>query len=306
MWSEEEMREIEPEPPARRTGARSLASGLRSQVSSLNVSRMKQQRDELTRGFAPSVIYAPDQGTHGNFIDASYKRILANPSWAARLEKTHKSKRHARPTGPAEEVRAWRELDTATSSDALLMNIFCYPRILSSEKLTSLLGVEPRVEPEFGVRSVAPLRKEHVNTTEIDLRLGDLLIEAKLTEADFQSAPLSLVERYVDFDEVFDRERLETTRRGVRSYQLIRGVLAAYAASGRFAVLCDARRPDLIEAWYQVISAVRSFELQSRLRLLTWQEIARCVPKALQLFLAEKYGISDQRLLMTPSVTGKV
>jgi hypothetical protein len=190
-----------------------------------------------------------------------------------------------------EEVRAWRELDTATSSDALLMNIFCYPRVFASGKLASLLGVDRAVRPEFGVRSLAPLSGGHVNTTEIDMRLGDLLVEAKLTEADFQVAPMSLVERCVGFDEVFDQERLQITRRGVRSYQLIRGVLAAVTAEARFAVFCDARRPDLVAAWYEVIAAVRRFELQSRLRLVTWQEIAACVPKPLQRYLGIKYGV---------------
>jgi hypothetical protein len=288
MWSEEDMRWIEPEPP-KRSGA--LARGLRAEVSRRNVGRVRASLDEVTRGASPSVIYAPEQGTHGNFIDASYRRILANPAWARRLEKAHTAKRLARPTGADEEVRAWRELDTATSSDALLMNIFCYPRVFASGKLGLLLGLEARVKPEFGVRSTADLKGGHVNTTELDMRLGDLLVEAKLTEADFQSAPVSLIERYAGFDAVFDRERLEISRRGFESYQLIRGVLAAHAAGARFAVFCDARRPDLVAAWYRVMSAVRSFELQGRLRLVTWQEMAGCVPKPLRDFLSEKYGI---------------
>jgi len=40
-----------------------------------------------------------------------------------------------------------------------------------------------------------------------------------------------------------------------------------------------------------VIRAVRSFELQARLRLLKWQEIAAVLPSPLGDFLAEKYGI---------------
>ena len=300
MWSEEEMRWIEPEPPPRRSGSGSpaggLAGGLRAEVSQRSLARARTRaRDELTRGATPSVIYAPEQGSHGNFIDASYRRIVANPAWARRLEKAHTAKRQARPMGVDEEVRAWRELDTATSSDALLMNIFCYPRVFASGKLGSLLGVEAGVKPEFGVRSTAALAGGHVNTTELDMRLGDLLVEAKLTEADFQCAPMPLVERYVEFDAVFERERLEVTRRGLRSYQLVRGVLAAAAANARFAVFCDARRPDLVADWYRVMAAVRSFELQGRLRLVTWQEIAGCVPKGLRGFLGEKYGIDASR-----------
>ena len=38
----------------------------------------------------------------------------------------------------------------------------------------------------------------------MDLKLGDLLIEAKLTEADFQTARCDLVHRYRDLDSVFE------------------------------------------------------------------------------------------------------
>ena len=287
MWSEEELRDIEPEPEKARP--RSQSTPLRREISQRNVTRMRPHLDEATR--QGSVIYAPGQGTHGNFIDASYRRILANTAWSGRLDKPHTSKRQASPTGADEEIRAWQELDCAVSSDALLMNIFCYPGILKRPKLCSLLGVAPGLKPEFGVRSSAPLRNNHVNTTEMDMRLGDLLIEAKLTESDFQFAPLRLLQRHLDLEEVFDLARLQTTRRGVASYQLLRGVLAARAASARFCVLCDARRPDLHQAWYEVMTAVRSFDLQSRMRLLTWQEVAACVPPRLQTFLADKYGI---------------
>ena len=118
-----------------------------------------------------------------------------------------------------------------------------------------------------------------------------MLVEAKLTEADFQFGAMRLVERHADFEQVFDGERLEATRRGVRSYQLIRGVLAARAVDGRFCVLCDGRRSDLIADWFQIMGSVRSLEVQAKLRLVTWQEIAGVVPCRLQEFLAQKYGI---------------
>jgi pimeloyl-ACP methyl ester carboxylesterase len=56
---------------------------------------------------------------------------------------------------------------------------------------------------------------------------------------------------------------------------LIRGVLAAHATGGSFSVLCDARRPDLIENWHLVMRAVRSCVLRCRLQSLTWQETDR-------------------------------
>ena len=293
MWSEEELRDIEPELPARRTGAKSMAGSLRSDVAARNLARTILNRvpHELTRGATPGVIYAPAAASHGNFIDASYRRICANPVWAARLAKPHTAKRQARRSGPDETIRAWCELDTATSSDALLMNIFCYPRVLAPP-LCALLGVEPTAEPEFGYHPRIELERKLKDRTEIDMRLGTLLVEAKLTESDFQCASMRLLERYPAFDNVFDRELLEVTRRGVHSYQLIRGVMAAHAEDARFCVLSDARRPDLAEAWYAVMRAVRSYRMQARLRLLTWQEIAAALPRALQIFLDTKYGIT--------------
>src|SRR6266403_300621 len=79
----------------------------------------------LTTGEMPSVIFGPnDTRQHGNFHPCSYRNICANPAWARRLTKAH--------TGSRRAVRAgswtWRELDCANSSDALLMNIFCYRR----------------------------------------------------------------------------------------------------------------------------------------------------------------------------------
>ena len=293
MWSEEELRDIEPEPPTRRTGAKAMAGGLRSNLAARNLARTIAARipHELTRGTTPSVIYAPNAGTHGNFLDASYRRICANPAWAARLAKPHTAKQQARRWGPEETIRPWCELDSATSSDALLMNIFCYPRVFTG-RVRAVLGVEPGAEPEFGYHPRIVLERKLKDRTEIDMRLGTLLVEAKLTESDFQCAPLRLVERYPGFDEIFDRELLEVTRRGVHSYQLLRGVLAAQAEEATFCVLSDARRPDLAEAWYAVMRAVRSYRMQARLRLLTWQELSQALPAPLQTFLDQKYGIS--------------
>src|SRR5205807_4228241 len=105
--------------------------------------------------------------------------------------------------------------------------------------------------------------------TEIDMRLGDLMVEAKLSETDFQTASKRMIERYRDLEEVFDLAELMVSGDIVRGYQLIRGVLAAFARGGSFCVLCDARRPGLIESWYSVLRAVRCCVLRCRLQLLT-------------------------------------
>lgn len=242
----------------------------------------------LTYGHPPCVIYAPDEhGRHGNFLDASYREMLRNPAWERRMQKVFTQGRRSLPAAE----RRWRELDSAHSSDALLMNIFCHPLTLETAAVRSLLGIDFSCTAAFGVRVRVPFEDGNADRTEVDLALGDLLVEAKLTESNFQTAPHRLVRRYRDLDEVFDVDLLPATESSVFCYQLIRGTLAAFAQRASFCVLADARRPDLTELWYLVMRAVRPFELRHRLKLLTWQELAEALPAELQGFLAEKYGI---------------
>jgi len=243
---------------------------------------------ERTDGAVPSIIFARgEDARHGNFHPLAYEAICARPEWKRRLEKVHTAHKRMR-------VRAdwkWMELDCANSSDALLMNVFCHPGVMECAGVRATLGVVADAVAEFGVKPRTPLRGGKCDNTEVDMRVGELLVEAKLTESDFQSAKMSLIERYRDVDEVFDVAELRLRGERVMGYQLIRGTLAAFADGCSFCVLCDARRPELVETWYAVMRAVRSFELRCRLKLLTWQEIAGVVPLELREFLAEKYGI---------------
>jgi len=242
---------------------------------------------ELTPAETPSVIFGRSENhRHGNFYPASFRNICANPQWARRLAKVHTGSRRASPRAGWR----WKELDCANSSDALLMNVFCCRRRVENRALCSVLGVSSGLMPQFGFRPGIPLRNGKTDRTEIDMKLGDLMVEAKLTETDFQTAPTKMIQRYRDLVEVFDPEELMTSD-VVPNYQLIRGVLAASATGGTFCVLCDARRPDLIEDWYAVMRAVRSCVLRCRLQLLTWQELTAMLSRSLQKFLAEKYGI---------------
>ena len=238
--------------------------------------------------------FAPHEGNsrHGNFLAESYKRILAKPEWSKRLDKVHTL---ARGSLPRTDRGRWMELDSCTSSDALLMNIFCHPRLLRDGKVAALLGIEAGATACFGYRARVPLVKGRFDRTEIDLRLGALLIEAKLTESDFQSARKDTLLAYRDFAEVFDASGLPQTKDRYISYQLLRNVLAAYALQCSFCVLVDSRRPDLVAAWYEVMKCVRPVDLRTKLRISTWQEIAKAAPGKLRAFLAAKYGISERR-----------
>jgi len=186
------------------------------------------------------------------------------------------------------------ELDTCTSSDALLMNIFCHPCPPGDGKVAALLGVESGTTPCFGYKARVPLASGKFDRTEVDLRLGDLLIEAKLTESNFQSAEKLTVMAYRDFLEVFDRKQLPQTDDHYLSYQLLRNVLAAYALQCSFCVLVDARRPDLASAWYAVMKCVKPVQLRTNLRISTWQEVATVTPPKVRTFLAAKYGIGSE------------
>jgi hypothetical protein len=280
---------------------------------------------EQTTGREPSIIFGrDDQARHGNFHPASYAAICANPDWQRRLTKVHTAHRRSR----ARADWPWMELDCANSSDALLMNIFCHPQVFNGDTLATpianLLGVEPTAQPIFGIRPGVPLRSGLKDRTEIDLQLNNLFVEAKLTETSFQTAKPSLIERYRDLETVFDSDRLPhkliyspsshppvedfsqieeevlsaspnptptTSRTLIDGYQLIRNVLAAYASDASFCVLCDARRQDLIEIWYSVLTAIHRPTFAARLNLLTWQELSTTLPTDLQRFLDTKYGI---------------
>jgi len=229
----------------------------------------------------------PTRRRHGNFFDESYAAMLAIPKWQKRMEKVHTAGKTALPRGG----RGWKELDSSMSSDALLMNIFCCPHVADDPRLLGLLGIDTAETPEFGWRARVPLKKGNADRTEVDMKLGNMLFEAKLTESDFQCAEISVLRGYRDFEEVFDEDDLPRDGSKLASYQLIRNVLAAHAGDCGFCVLVDARRSDLIESWYAVLRCIRPVALRVRCKLLTWQELALVLPEPLGDFLDAKYGI---------------
>jgi hypothetical protein len=267
------------------------SSALRFELSHRNRVRAARCTAEMSYGPVPSIIYAENAaGEHGNFLTASYKRIQQQPGWKARLAKVYTGSRFI----PRKADRRRGELECANSSDALLMNIFCYPGILRRPALCSLLGIEPGLHPAFGFRPRIPLKNGAQDRSEVDLKLGHLLIEAKLTEGDFQTARCDLIHRYRDFDAVFDVGRLPMRKEKYCSSQLIRGALAAHAHGASFAVVCDERRQDLIDDCFEVISAVLNAELRCRMSVVTWHELALAMPPKVRTFLVEKYGIGEE------------
>ena len=236
----------------------------------------------------PTVCFEAFGNSHGNFHPSSYKRIVSKQGLKVRLQKVHTT---AHRQLPRSENGRRCELDTCTSSDALLMNVFCHPGSYRSRDLAALLGVGIGWVAEFGFRARVPFAEGKVDRTEIDMRIDDLLVEAKLTEGDFQRMRKSAVNRYRDFACVFEEVDLPQTDREYTTYQLIRGFLAANARGGSFCLLTDARRPDLIELWYATLRCVKILDLRLRCKILTWQELAQAAPSSLRIFLSEKYGL---------------
>src|SRR5262249_20148482 len=145
--------------------------------------------------------------------------------------------------------RRFCELDSCCSSDALLMNIFCHPRVRSHPQILGMLGISGPAAPIFGWRARVPLADQKFDRTEVDMKFGDLLVEAKLTESSLERCALSRMHAYADFHEVFRLRELPRSTRHYHSYQLLRNVLAAKAHGASVCLLTDARRIDLMDSW---------------------------------------------------------
>ena len=126
---------------------------LRGEISSRNLRAVSELACDVGYSGIPSVVYASDaEGGHGNFLPASYRRIQANPAWAERLNKSY--------TGARQLPRAadrWRgELECATSSDALLMNVFCYPGVYGDPRCARSLAWSQACNPSSACVRTCP------------------------------------------------------------------------------------------------------------------------------------------------------
>ncbi|MGC1461007.1 MAG: hypothetical protein WA802_02325, partial [Terracidiphilus sp.] len=184
------------------------ASQLRHELGLRNRRYARSHAHVESYGNPPVIVYAPFSGRHGNFFDPAYSAILSRPEWLRRFDKVHAQAARSLPKPEVDPARRWREIDSSMSSDALLMNIFCTPGVVESPAIQNALGIESNAEPVFGWKARVPLISGRFDRTEVDLKLALLLVEAKLTEGDFQTRESSIVEAYRDFDAVFDRELL--------------------------------------------------------------------------------------------------
>jgi hypothetical protein len=242
----------------------------------------------LSRGSPATVLFsrAPDNSQHGNFYVDAWREIVRCPEWSIRLDKAHTQTLALK----EEDRKTAKELDSSNSSDALLMNCFCAPG--ASKRIATALGLEFSAAPlVFGEKANLRHKRLDREGTEIDLRLGKTIFEAKLTEIDFTTKSKAHVEGYADFDKCFDSSLLPSKGTEYMGYQLIRNVLAAEKLESKFVVLMDWRRPDLLNEWWKVHGAIKKGDLRQRCEVRFWHEVAMACDKPLREFLASKYGI---------------
>jgi hypothetical protein len=184
------------------------ANQLRLELALRNHRYARGRAHVASYGNPPIIVYEPEEDCHGNFFAPAYKAIMASPEWMRRFGKVHTQGARSLPKPQLDLDRRWRELDSSMSSDALLMSVFCTPGIVESASVRNALGVDGPAHPVLGWKAQVPLASGRFDRTEVDMRLGTLLIEAKLTEANFQIREARIVEAYRDFDMVFDRDLL--------------------------------------------------------------------------------------------------
>ena len=241
----------------------------------------------LSLGTIPTVLFEPHGAKcHGNFEPHSWLAICARPEWSHRLGKPHSRQRAL----PLEKRATAKELDSSNSSDALLMNCFCYPGAADALLAGLRLPAQPGL-PQFGFKAKLTLTDGTTDRTEIDMCLGGLLFEAKLTERDFTSRPYAHVLRYRDLTTHFVVEELPAHDGRIKGYQVVRNVLAAAQLQGTSVVLLDERRPDLLDEWKSVRAAIRDAALRERCVTRYWQQVAAPSPAPLRAFLRQKYGL---------------
>jgi hypothetical protein len=174
------------------------------------------------------------------------------------------------------------------------MNCFCFPgaatRIMHDMGVLQL-AAEIGAAPEFGVKARLPLANGREDATELDMRIGSYIFEAKLTERNFTTADEELIRRYREFESTFEVTALKREDSQIKGYQLIRNVLAAVHLNASLIVLVDQRRPDLLQEWWDTHAAIKDPGLRLRCGFRTWQQVAASSPPLLGEYLSAKYGL---------------
>ena len=209
---------------------------------------------------------------------ASFDAIRKNAAWLSRTQKPHQNL-------PGE-----KEIQSSNSSDALLMNIFCHPKLISWEGVVDVLGFKPE-NPTFGFKALVEKKGTDGDKTEIDMVIGNYFIEAKLTEANFTKKNVVEVNKYGKLDQHFHSNCLPIQNGCYQNYQIIRNLLAAIQHKKQHLLLCDERRPDLARSYMEMVCCLRGQHIRKTCRVVFWQEVQRSCGKNLGLFIQSRYGL---------------
>lgn len=225
-----------------------------------------------------------------SFQKDSFKQIKNSPYYFKRTQKKH--------TKVQTKNAGILEMQSSNSSDALAMNVFCHPDFSKWEEMKKLFQVNEFTSIVFGYKAKVDKIINNVNkkdNTEVDIFLNEnLIIECKLTEKDFSSKKMDIVEHYSEFKNVFHIDKLLKTKTHYQNYQLIRNILAANQHNAQFILICDMRRPDLVESYHQTLTCIKDeyLDLKNNCKIIYWQDLAKVVGEELRVFLNEKYGIN--------------
>lgn len=209
-----------------------------------------------------------------SFYPDTFTSICDNIDYKKRLDKPHS------------KVPNFKEMQSSNSSDALLMNFFAHPGIKEWKSLRDLISINKSDNIEFGWNP--EFSNETSHKTEIDMKIGNSIFEAKLTEKDFTSKELQVVLEYSNVENIIDLQVL-TNKNVVSNYQLIRNLLTAEKYDYKFNLLIDESRIDLIREFYKVKSSIKASYLSDNFNFITWQEISNCVGIDLKNYITEKY-----------------
>ncbi len=250
------------------------AASLRSLIRSHSIEYAKKNSLPYTE-YKTAIIF---DNIADNFLPTSYDCIEKKKAWSERLNKRHS------------QVQNVCEMQSSNSSDALLMNIFCHPKIDSWKGIRKLFGVS-EINPEFGIKPELRLKSGQGDRTEIDLAFGNILVEAKLTETDFTQKSVSAVKNYIDVENIFHFNHLPNNGENIFHYQIIRNIIASVQLNKRHILLCDDRRGNLIRNYYEVVKCIKDIGIRKNCGIIFWQDIFSKVGRELKQFLSEKYGI---------------
>jgi hypothetical protein len=220
--------------------------------------------------------------TEDNFYSPSFGSITQNPEWVVALEKPHP------------EFSVYNEVQSASSTMALLMNILCNPEDEHKKELAAMFRQDKIHQNEilFGHRVELASKKQEGKIAEIDLFLNESSYsQAFLGETDMGNEPKSDLMELRDFSRVFAIGYLPQNNRSYLYSKLIRGVIAAYQDGYDFRFITDSRRTDLIKGFNNLSSCIIDVSFRTKCKLVFWQDMADVSGNELKNYLKDKYGI---------------